>query len=111
MAINDCELNKNDEKIEISKTKEKCTNFIKKSYSTLLIDSNCLTSNYNINTFIIFFTGILIIWVVVFSIDSNFALPGSSFYSIWILFTFGHILSYLSFKIRLPGLLGTSNFC
>jgi hypothetical protein len=110
METNDSELNKIEKEIELPKTKEKCTNLLKKTYSILLIESNYLNSNYTINNFILFFTAIFIIWTVVFSIDSNFALPGGNFYSIWILFTFGHILSYLSFKIRLPGLLGTNYF-
>ena len=136
MSINEEELkengditkNENNNENEIKTSKKGCKFLMKKSFNVLFINKNYLNSNYSINNLIIFFSIIALLWLFVYfslsplkiskvsnnstnvtvfeTVAENTALPGGFFYSIWILFTFGHIIGYLLSKIRLPGLLG-----
>jgi hypothetical protein len=83
---------------------------IKKYFEILFINSNFINSKYFVNNFILFFTIIPLLWLIVYLFNENYALPGGIYYSLWILFTFGHIFGFLFSKIRLPGLLGMSLF-
>ena len=77
-----------------------------KIFNKLFIDSNYLNANQNINNYIIFFTIVPLLWILVYSLHSEYALPGGVFYPIWFLWALGLISGYLTTKMKLPGMLG-----
>jgi hypothetical protein len=56
----------------------------------------------------VFLIGLL--WSILFLLAGDRALPGGPYFSIWILFSFGHVAGFLTRLISVPGLLGILYF-
>lgn len=107
--INNVDTRANEEKkIDDKKSDEYKHKKIKlfKLFDMIIINRNLLNNNRWFNMSIMFVLLIALSWLIVFILDANLALPGGNFYSIWILFTFGHLVGYACKKIKIPALLG-----
>ena len=90
-------------------SKFETNSFIQNISYKLLKIGNYFSTNSNINNCIIFITIISMIWLFVYSINSQFALPGGVFYPIWVLWTLGLVSGYLTSKLKLPGMISINN--
>lgn len=79
---------------------------IEKFLHRILIES-CFVFNQRLsNKICLFFMISAIIWIILFILFDQAALPGGPFFSLWTLVTFSHILGFMFELIKMPSLLG-----
>lgn len=72
----------------------------------IFIESCCIFNKKLPNKISLFFIISAIIWLVLLILFDQKALPGGSYFSLWVLVTCSHILGFIFEMVKMPSLLG-----